>query len=303
MKRDLFRTYSMMDVDLAMFASNLTIPMTRDLAQFTLRGVTALEISALGTKATDFFAFPPDEYYVAQTMLVAQTKNALRSSLEIKIRDVVQIAITKYGHGAPEVKNYNASDLTHESDKSFVSTSKLCVLNATAQLSDLSPLGLTQAMIDAIEDDGTLFLTELNNLYTAELLRSSKAVERIEKGNELYALVTKYCDMGKFMWDDVDKQKYESYVIYSYPPGVPGKILNMAFLPSTNTVSWNGELTADSYELQYAPNSPTPSWSQIYAGTATEYRHDGVSGISLYRCRGINENGNGYWSDVLTVLR
>ncbi len=297
------RNYTLTDADLGLFATNLTIPMTRDATEFAAKGVTAADITDLGTAASDFLALPTDSYYEADLMLAAEEKNAFREAMEIKMRDIVQLAEIKWGQRSPQLKRFGAGQMTKESDAEFVVTANKVVNAGTLYLADLTPLGLTQAMLDALEADAGTMLTKMNAIHSAELERDIKSEERIEKGNELYALVVKYCEIGKIIWDDVDEAKYNDYVIYSYPAGVPGKVLNMGFTPSTNTVSWDAELTADSYELQYAPNSPTPTWFQIYAGTATEFRHDGVTGICLYRCRGINENGYGYWSDVLVISR
>lgn len=297
------RNYILSDSELTMFASNLVITMTRDSVEMAAKGVTAGDITALGAKGDELEVFPVDEIYRLDVTAAVEAKDAIRADLTLKIRDVVGMSTIKFGRDSTQTRKFRTKNMTTESDMVFLSTVRMAVLQATALLTDLTPLGLTQLMIDDIEALGQDFENAMNDVFDAVEIRNDKTAERIEIGNELYALVTKYCEIGKIIWDDVDEAKYNDYIIYSYPAGVPGKVLNMAFMPSTNTISWSAELSADSYQLQYAPNSPSPVWTQIYAGTATEYRHDGVTGVCLYRCRGINENGYGYWSDVLTVLR
>jgi len=303
MKQDEKRVYNMSDSELCMLVSNLVVYMTRDAVEFTAKNVSPTATTAFEALGNAFEVFPADAYYQADVMIATQAKDSLRSSCELKLRDIVGLAKLKWGSSSPQVLRFQAGQMTKSADKAFLTTCRMGVTVATDYLTDLAAYGLTQLMIDALEDEAQAFEDSLNAQSLAMYTRDTKARERVEKGNELYGYVSLYCETGKIIWDDVDLAKYENYVIYSQLPGVPFKIQNMLFTSSTNTISWDTELSADSYELQYAPNSPTPAWLQIYAGTATEYRHDGVTGICLYRCRGVNENGYGYWSDVLVVPR
>ena len=45
-------------------------------------------------------------------------------------------------------------------------------------------------------------------------IRMEKTTERIAKGNELYALVAKYCNMGKLVYENINSPKYKAYLIY-----------------------------------------------------------------------------------------
>ena len=45
--------------------------------------------------------------------------------------------------------------------------------------------------------------------------RDNAAKERVEKANELYALLTRYCEIGKSIWYETNEAKYNDYIIYT----------------------------------------------------------------------------------------
>jgi hypothetical protein len=70
----------------------------------------------------------------------------------------------------------------------------------------------------------------------------------------------------------------------------------------TNTVSWDAAPYAVSYKLErkYYTDS---DWAVVYEGAATSAADTPASpGTWLYRCRGLNSEGYGLWSDELTVI-
>ena len=297
------RNFNFADEVLTMFASNLVVTMNRDSVEMLAKGVTAGDITALGAKGDELEVFPVDEIYRLDVTAAVEAKDAIRASLTLKIRDVVGMSTIKFGKDSTQTRKFRAGNLTAENDKSFLTTVRMVVLQATALLVDLTPLGLTQLKITEIDTLGQDFEDAMNAVFDAEEIRNDKTAERIGIANELYALVIKYCEIGKIIWQDVSESKYNDYVISILPPGVPFKIQNMAFAAATNTISWDAEQSATSYELVFSLDTPTPLWVQIYLGAGTSFVHVYGPSTILYKCRGINANGNGYWSNVMTVIR
>jgi len=297
------RNYNLQDSELITFASALAGFMTRDITEFGGFSITAADVTALSAKEDEFEAYPTDNELKADMMIAVDEKDAVRAQLELAIRGVSDKAMVKWGVNSPYYARFGVKGLTDMSDRKLKEAARDTVRTGTKYLADLAAEGLTQLILDDLTALADTFETKLDAVKDAVADRDIASEERIILGNELYALVAKYCEIGKVIWKNTSESKFNDYVITHSGPGVPGKILNMTFTYSVNTVGWDAEITAENYELQYSPDSPTPSWSQIFFGPETSYRHDGVSGTCLYRCRGINANGNGYWSDVKTVAR
>ena len=188
----------------------------------------------------------------------------------------------------------------------MLATSRLVVLTATGYLTELESEGLTQQIIDDYEALAQQFENDLNASYNAIEIRDSKTMERILLGNNLYSYVTKYCMLGKTIWDKVDPAKYNDYVIYSAgtgggTPSVPPAAPELNY-SSPAGFSWNAVATATSYQLVYHAVGDT-EWIELYSGEMPEapipFNPD--NGIYIARLRARNAAGYGDWSDERTV--
>jgi hypothetical protein len=120
----------------------------------------------------------------------------------------------------------------------------------------LTPIGLTQADVDALETEAQLFEDKLNSVAEGKKLRDDKARERVDLANELYDFVVLYCKIGKLIWENVNEAKYNDYIIY--PTTHPGlsKPQNVAadydpLEPLVVTLSWDLVAEATSYDVFY----------------------------------------------------
>lgn len=252
--KPLRRDYRITDAELCSFTFNLINSMTRDDTEFTARGVTSVERTALETLADAFQSFPNDEFYRADVSIAVQAKEDLRKSMEIQIRDIVQCAIIKWGDGSPQYRKFAVSKISKANDMTFLTIARQVVLVGTDYLTDLTDVGLTQTMLDDLEDDTDSFHSALISIYNAEELRDIKTQERAQKGNEIYSLVKKYCRIGKIIWDDVDEAKYNDYVIYPKSSHQLSKPQNltaeyMAGSPAVVHLGWDAVTDAEYYEV------------------------------------------------------
>lgn len=252
--KPLRRNYTMTDAELCSSTFNLISSITRDTVQFTARGITSTETDALAALATTFELFPDDEFYRADISIAVETKDNLRSGMLVKIRDITQCAIIKWGESSGQYKKFSTKNVSSEADKSFLTTARQVVTVGTAYLSDLTAVGLSQAMLDDLEDDADSFHNSLIAIYDAEELRDSKRQERTQKGNEIYELVVQYCKIGKIIWDDVDEAKYNDYIIYPKVEHQLSKPQNLtavyvAGTPAVNHLEWDAVTDATSYKV------------------------------------------------------
>lgn len=248
------RKYKMSDSDLCMFTSNLVALMTRDSTEFAARGVDGADITALETLGNAFEVFPTDEYYLSALSGASETKVNTRAICTADIQKISGYFEQKWGETNYRYKQLRVKGLQIMSDNKFLVSCRSVAYVAGEYLLDLTDEGLTQTDIDTLTANAQIFEDNLNAVSAARSLRDEKAQERAQKGNELYSYVTKYCKIGKLIWENVDEAKYNDYVIYptvhtglSKPQNVAAEYVGGT--PPVNHVSWDAVTDATSYVL------------------------------------------------------
>jgi hypothetical protein len=295
------RIYAMPDSDLLMLARKLSANMTRDESQFLEKGVTTDDKDALELLINDFALFPNDDYYRADISLAVQNKDNIRADMLIKIRNIINCVVIKWGEGSPQYKKFGAAKISNFNDKAFLTTVREIVTFATNYLADLTPVGLTLAMINALSIAADNFYTKLIAVKNSQEARDLKTQERILKGNEIYNFVSKYCSIGKIIWYDINEVKYSEYLIYkgvSAPATLP-KIQGLHWSAYTNEFAWDALEGVAFYQLYISANGV--NWIKIYEGVETKTAYNLQTGKWRLRCRGINSEGAGAWNNEYKV--
>ena len=258
------RGYRFYDADLMMYSSNLAQTMTRDAVEFSAYAVDAAAITAFSTLGNQFENFPPDTFYLADVGIAAEEKNAAREQLLLETRKIANRALVKWGEDSSHYKKFGVIGITEMTDKSLLGTARLVIKSAEELLLDLATEGLTQIVIDDYTDVAQLFEDKLNALNKAIETRDIKSKERIALGNQVYALVSKYCLLGKTIWNKVDESKYNDYIIYNTPSTVTlAAPTNLTVDVATMVFSWDPVEGASEYQLEMAIGT---EWEVIYTG-------------------------------------
>lgn len=297
------REYSLTDPELCMFTSNLVGDMTRDITEFGTFGVDAADVTAMQTLGNEFEVFPSDEMYEGDVITATDAKNSLAEDVKEGIRNLAIRVEMKWGADAGNYKRLGIKGMNNFTDLALLYYARRVHLCLTEYLADLASEGLTQAMLDAFEDLCLSYETALNTQHDKINLRDTKRVERVRKGNSLYVLVSKYCELGKRIWFKVDPAKYDDYIIYpgGVAPGAPDAPANLAWDVETDTFSWDAVPDATSYQLLYKEPSDT-EWLEAYAGTDVSAVFDPGHGQWEFRVRARNSAGYGNFCVAITIL-
>ena len=254
--RTILRDYHISDSQLALFADSLVTFMTRDSAEFAARGVDAAAITALGAKEDEFEAFPSDEDYKGLMIIATQAKDAAREVLEVAIRNVSDRALLKWGASSGQYRRFDVKNLSNRKDKDLHFVARNVGRIGEDYLSDLADEGLTQAMLDDLDAKTEDYEDKLRAVLDAIANRDEKTEGRVALGNQLYALVSKYCETGKVIWKETSEAKYNDYVIYPTVHSGLSKPQNVAasydpLSPPNITLSWDAVSGATSYDVYY----------------------------------------------------
>lgn len=248
------REYNMSDADLCMLASNFVVFMNRDSAPFLVRGVAALDITAFEALGDAFEVFPTDAEYSGLVTIEVDAKIAYRASSMLMVQSISGYLEQKWGLGSGQYKRLGIKGIASVGDSSFLVKSRGVARVATEYLADLTPIGLAQADIDALEAEAQLFEDKMNAVKDAKAVRDAKTQERAEKGNELYSFVKQYSVIGKLIWENVDEAKYNDYIIYKTSHSGLSKPQNLAAALDPVTVTpisltWDLVSGATSYDV------------------------------------------------------
>lgn len=286
--------------ELGTFATYLISLWTRDNAEFIARGVTAAEKTAFEALTTAYKNLPSDDEYKGLITIEVAAKNNLKKSIVAKVQNISGYVEQAYGHDSGQYKRLAIQDFQKLSDNDTIYRGREVVRIATEYVAVLTPLGCTQAKIDALTSDITAFEAKLTSVETAKNNRQINTDNRSIKGNDLYLYVVRYCKIGKLIWENVNPAKFNDYIIRPKTPILPGKVLNLTYKVEEKLFIWEMAENAEKYELQYKtkdPYGPVPKFTTIYHDIKNEYIFELEAGTYVSRCRGENGEGFGAWSD------
>jgi hypothetical protein len=85
---------------------------------------------------------------------------------------------------------------------------------ARAQADFLSDVGLTENQIQRVLDACSAFEIALNIQQDKIAERDISVETRIDQGNRIYEQMVDICNIGKDVWMDKDRVKYDQYCVY-----------------------------------------------------------------------------------------
>jgi hypothetical protein len=289
---DLNRNYLLTDADLCMYVSNLIQTITRDAEKFEEYGVTVANITAFESLGNSFEVFPPDTFYQGDVGIATEDKDKKREELLLATRKITNRALVKWGQNSPQYKKFGVKGISEMTDREVLAVSRLVALTAVSFLTQLSGEGLTQAVLDNYEDLLGEFENALNNMNNAIENRDMKTIERITLGNQLYALVSRYCTFGKTIWENVNEAKYNDYIIYtSVSPGSLTAPSNLQYNQESGLISWNGVENSTSYKIMISYNGG--AFTELYADAGTETYYTPATSPSTFIINAMARNAGG----------
>jgi len=293
------RNYNLTDAELCMFTSNLCNFLTRDLLDFASFGVTALKIAALKALGDAFEVLPTDGSLIGDVMITTENKNALREQVLTEIKALSVRVEVKWGISSGKYRRLDLRNPSQLSDDALLIVARTVHTKLTDYLPDLADMGLTHAMLDDFDDLIEDFENAKNAQADMVAIRDEKTLERINNGNEIYALVATYCNFGKILYEKTNPAKYNDYIIYVYTsPGSLTAPANFAFNSGSLIFNWDAVENATSYELESSTDDT--NYSQYWSGSElTCTLSELPTTMMYYRVRARNAGGYGPFSDVI----
>ena len=193
----------------------------RDIAEFIKFGVTEEIITELETKVNAYEDIATDEELVGNQVIATQAKDAEAKKLREAIGSMMTRAENKFGVNSGYYRKFGITNIS-DLDGGVLSYAASKVLRvATEFQTPLGEQGLTTVILDDFEALSDSYNLALKGQDDAIANRDIATDNRVEKANEIYHLVVKYCETGKRIWGSVNEAKYNDYIIYDTPSGEP----------------------------------------------------------------------------------
>ena len=275
------RDYKFSDATLKQNADDLIDSVTRDIVDFTHRGVA--DTSVIEGLRRSFDAYSGDSYYRGIVSIKTQERDALVEGVTRAIVTIKIMAINKWRNKSDaRYTIFDFDELAGITPRDLVALAKNVITVGAAQLTELANQGLTQAMLDNLAAKRGQLDGKIDEKRKAVKTRDLATQSRIIAGNALYAEIVKLTNIGKDLYQYDNEAKYNNYLIYNTrntkaPKPQP--------TPPAGTATVKGMVTAqadnDPLEGAIVQNKTTANTVTTYAnGSFTDI--SAIQGDNLY---------------------
>ena len=220
-KNPVTRNFLFPDAVLKQKADEFINLLDRDIVEFTDRGYSPAKKTELINARNAVEDFPSDEQLDSIKMNLTAEKDVARSALEKTMRTILNMATNIFTFGSAKHKEFGASDVSRQPDAEIVRNARIMSATAEKYLTDLTPEGLTQDKINTLIAQRETLDLALDAQAKGVSDRDVATEDRVEVLNTLYALLIKYAGTGQDIFYETDEAKYNDYVIYDTPSGLP----------------------------------------------------------------------------------
>jgi hypothetical protein len=213
-KQSVSREYNFSDAELYSECSERIQYLRRDAAAFLTYGFDENSRLNLEKLVLSFSNLPDDNELVGDQMQATQKKNDAAESLKTAIRNVMTRVAVKIDVKSGKYRKFGTQKMNDMSDANLL----LCGLRVARVAEQIMPFldgsGLKMDLIDRVRLCAKAFETALHIQFDKIAERDIAVEKRIELGNTVYRQLVLVCNIGKDIWAENNKAKYENYTIY-----------------------------------------------------------------------------------------
>ncbi len=213
-KQAVNRKYNFPDADLYQRCMDSIRLAKRDIAEFEAYGYDVHRLKGFHSRCEKFAGLPDDDELLGDQMVVTDKKYAAAEQLKSAIRGVMTRVKMKYSNRSGRYRKFGTSKMGDMTDAQLLFCGRRVIRVARAQIDFLAETGLNENVLKKVADACQTFETATNIQHDKIADRDIAVENRVEIGNLLYDEFIKICEIGKDIWAETDKAKYESYTVY-----------------------------------------------------------------------------------------
>ncbi|MGI9159717.1 MAG: hypothetical protein ACR2K1_08195 [Saprospiraceae bacterium] len=208
------RMYNVPDADLYVQCQEAIRNAHRDSDFFTQYGYGLERLKGFKSLCDQFRNLPDDDEMVGEQMISTEKKNQAAEKLKSAIRSVMTRVAMKYHDRTGRYRKFGTAKMGDMTDPQLLFCGRRVARVARAQIDFLADVGMNESLIQRVLDASAEFETALNIQQDKLHDRDISVERRIEVGNKLYQELVVLCDIGKDIWADRDRKKYDQYCLY-----------------------------------------------------------------------------------------
>jgi len=186
----------------------------RDIDLFVQYGYGVDRLKAFKALCDQFHNLPDDDEMVGDQMICTEKKNVAADKLRTAIRSLMTRVAMKFHDKMGRYRKFGTAKLGDMSDPQLLFCGRRVARVARAQIDFLAEVGMNENIIQRVLTACTEFENALN-IQQDKLHDRDIAVERrVDQGNKIYQELVVLCEIGKDIWGERDRVKYDQYCLY-----------------------------------------------------------------------------------------
>ena len=213
-KQPVNRKYNFPDADLYLQCMERIRYAHRDLEFFQSYGYGLDRLKAFKSLCDKFRALPDDDELVGDQMVTTEKKYAAAEKLKTAIRSLMTRVAMKYSNRSGRYRKFGTAKMGDMTDAQLIFCGRRVIRVARQQIDFLTEVGVNENVIKRVADACRDFENACNIQQDKVADRDISVERRTEQGNKLYEELITLCNIGKDIWAEKDKARYENYTIY-----------------------------------------------------------------------------------------
>ncbi len=220
-KKEVTRTFKFSDAVLITKTREKIAFIRRDIVEFEKFGVSPANVLDLENKVNVFADNATDVESLSNQTEVTTAKDAKAEVLRVAIRDIMARAELKFGVSSAKYRKFGADALSRQTDAELAMTGKRVVRVGNILLAELADKGLTPALLAALQTITHDFEVLVIDTRIKVGERDIQQEARVEIANAIYSILVSYTNTGQSIWATSNVAKYNDYIVYDTPTGLP----------------------------------------------------------------------------------
>lgn len=213
-KQKVNRKYNFPDADLYQMCMDAIRLAKRDLEHFKSYEYDGHRLKGFHDRCKRFVEVPDDDELLGDQMVVTDKKYEAAERVRHAIRSVMTRVRMKFSNRTGRYRKFGVHKLGDMTDAQLLFCGRRVIRVARAQWPFLEETGLNETHLKKLADACQAFELSMNIQQDKIADRDIAVESRIDIGNLLYDEMIQVCDIGKDIWGETDRAKYEAYCIY-----------------------------------------------------------------------------------------
>ncbi|WP_420459669.1 hypothetical protein [Neolewinella sp.] len=214
-KQKVNRKYNFPDADLYQMAMDAIRLAKRDLEQFKAGyQYDSHRLKGFHDRCQRFVGMPDDNELLGDQMIVTDKKYEAAEKLRHMIRSVMTRVRMAFSNRTGRYRKFGTAKMGDMTDAQLLFCGRRVIRVARAQWDFLADTGLNETHLERLAAACKAFELAMNVQQDKVADRDISVESRIDLGNLIYDELIKVCDIGKDIWAETDRAKYDAYCIY-----------------------------------------------------------------------------------------